>query len=130
MRIEICGRCKYDVNLVLTYYLTIGCLNINLFSLALVPDQPTSVTVTTITSRGAEISWIDPVNTGDGGLLRFRIKLKKDNSLIQNITTNKVNQYTLNNLIPYTTYEITVAAGNKHGFGEEAITSFLTSEEG
>ena len=97
---------------------------------ALLPDQPTNLNVNNIKSRRADISWMDPDITGDGGLTRFRIKLKKDNSLIQNITTNKVNQYTLNNLIPYTTYEIAVAAGNKHGFGEETITSFSTSEEG
>ena len=130
MRIEICGRCKYDVNLVITYHLTIVCLSIHSFSLALVPDPPRSLTMTNITSRSAEISWIDPVNTGSGSLTRFWIKLKKDGSLIQSITTNKVNHYTLPNLIPYTKYEISVAGGNKHGFGEEAITLFLTSEEG
>ena len=106
------------------------CLNIYSFSLALLPDQPTNFTVTNIKSRSAEISWIDPVNTGSGSLTRFRIKLKKNNSLIQNITTNIVNQHTLRNLNPYTTHEIFVAAGNKHGFGEEAIISFLTSDEG
>ena len=81
-------------------------------------------------SRRAEISWIDPQNTGDGGLTGFLIKLKKGNSLIVNITTNKINRYQINNLTPYTTYEISVAAGNKHGFGEETIISFITTEEG
>jgi hypothetical protein len=41
-----------------------------------------------------------------------------------------VNKYEINNLTPYTTYEIFVAAGNYYGFGEESNTSFLTSEEG
>jgi hypothetical protein len=41
-----------------------------------------------------------------------------------------VNKYEINNLTPYTTYEISVAAGNYYGFGEESNTSFLTSEEG
>ena len=81
-------------------------------------------------SRRAEISWIDPQNTGDGGLTGFLIKLKKGNSLILNITTNKINKYQTVNLTPYTTYEISVAAGNKHGFGEETIISFITTEEG
>ena len=103
---------------------------LNFFSLALLPDQPTNLTVTNIKSRSAEISWIDPVNTGNGSLTRFWIKLKKDNSLIQNITTDKANKYTLNNLTPYTTYEISVAVGNIHGFGEEIKTPFSTSEEG
>ena len=97
---------------------------------ALLPDQPTNLTVTNIKSRSAEIAWMDPVNTGDGDLEGFWIKLIKNGSLIQNIIINKVNQHTLSNLIPYTTYEISVAAGNKHGFGEETSTSFSTSEEG
>ena len=70
------------------------------------------------------------MNTGNGGLSRFWIQLKKDNSLIGNITKDKVNKYTLNNLDPYTTYEVFLAVGNKDGFGEETKTSFLTSEEG
>jgi hypothetical protein len=41
-----------------------------------------------------------------------------------------VNKYEINNLTPYTTYEISVAAGNDYGFSEESNTSFLTSEEG
>ena len=38
--------------------------------------------------------------------------------------------YKLNNLTSYTTYEISVAAGNRYGVGEESVTSLLTSEEG
>ena len=111
-------------------YLKLITYTINFFSPALLPDQPTNLTVTNIKSRSAEISWIDPVNTGNGSITRFWIKLKKDNFLIQNITTNKVNKYTLNNLTPYTTYEISVAVGNIHDFGEETKTPLLTSEEG
>jgi hypothetical protein len=33
-----------------------------------------------------------------------------------------------NNLTPDTTYEISVAAGNDHDFGEESFTSFSISE--
>jgi hypothetical protein len=58
------------------------------------------------------------------------IQLKKKNSLVQNITNDKDNEYDLDNLTPYTTYEISVAVRNRHGFGEETITSFRTSEEG
>ena len=41
-----------------------------------------------------------------------------------------MNKYKINNLTPYTTYEIYVAAGNYYGFDDGAISSFLTSEEG
>jgi hypothetical protein len=106
------------------------CFTIIPFFLALLPDKPTHCTVTNIKSRTARISWADPNNTGDRDLTGFRIKLKEKNSLIQNITKAKDNEYDLDNLTPYTTYKISVAVGNKHGFGEETITSFLTSEEG
>ena len=56
--------------------------------------------------------------------------MKKENSLILNTTTDKVNKYKLDNLTPYTIYEISVAAGNQNGFSEATITSFLTSEDG
>ena len=97
------------------------------FFLARFPDKPTDLKVTNIKSRSAEISWADPENTGDGDLTHFWIR---GNSSILNKVTNKVNKYKFDNLTPYTTYEISVAAGNKHGFGEEEITSFKTSEEG
>jgi hypothetical protein len=94
------------------------------------PDKPINLTVTSITSRSAEISWLDSENEGRFGLSRFWIKLKKENSRILNITTGRVNKYEINNLTPYSTYEISVAAGNDYGFGEESNTSFSTSEEG
>jgi hypothetical protein len=102
-----------------------------LFLIDIAPDKPTNLTVTNITSRSAEISWQDPEYHGRYGFSRFWIELKKENSLILNITTGKVNEYKINNLTPYTTYEISVAAGNYYyGFGEESNTSFLTSKEG
>ena len=103
-----------------------------LFLIDIVPaDKPTNLTVTNITSRSAEISWQDPEYHGRYGFSRFWIELKKENSLILNITTGKVNEYEINYLTPYTTYKISVAAGNDYGFGEESNTSFsTTSEEG
>ena len=105
-----------------------------LFYIGLVPDKPTNLTVTNITSRSADVSWLDPkrrrVITAYPSILHFWIKLKKENSLILSITLGKVNEYEMNNLTSYTTYEISVAAGSYRGFGEETITSFLTSEEG
>ena len=100
------------------------------FPSAALTEKPTNVIVANITSRSAEISWLDPKDPGRYGLSRFWIKLQKENSLIRNITTGKVNEYKINNLTPYTTYEISVAAGNYFGFGEESNTSFSTTSEG
>ena len=42
-----------------------------------------------------------------------------------------MNEYELNNLTPYTAYEIFVAAGDKYyRFGEDSFIAFITSEEG
>ncbi len=102
-----------------------------LFYIGLLPDKPTNLTVTKITSRSADVSWLYPKRPGFlAYIYNFWIKLKKEKSLILSITTRKVNEYVIDNLTPYTTYEISVAAGNYLGFGEETNTSFLTSEEG
>ena len=90
--------------------------------------------VTNITSRSVVIFWQDPQNKGETnreGLTGFWIQLQRGKSSIQNITTDKVNKYEIVNLTPYTTYEISVTAGNKHGFGNAGnISLFTTSEEG
>ncbi len=101
-----------------------------LFPIGITPDKPTNLTVTNITSRSAEVSWLDPKDQGRHGISHFSIKLKKENSQILSITTGKVNEYELNNLTSYTTYEISVAARSYYGLGEETTTSFRTSEEG
>ena len=92
----------------------------------MLPDKPTNLAVTKIKSRSAGISWLDPTNRGLDSLLGFWIKVKNENSLTLNVTTGNVNEYEINGLGPYTTYEISVAAGNKYGFGEAIITSFST----
>ena len=99
-------------------------------NIGLVNDKPTNLAVANITSRSAEISWLDPKNHGKYGLSHFWIKLKK-NVVIRSFTTRqKVNEYEIDNLTPHTTYEISVAAGNYRGYSVGAITTFLTSEEG
>ncbi|CAB4007597.1 Receptor-type tyrosine- phosphatase delta [Paramuricea clavata] len=94
----------------------------------LVNDKPTNLTVANITSRSAEISWLDPENHGRYGLSRFKIELKKY-FVIRSFFTQKVNKYKIDKLTPHTTYEISVAAGNYRGYSEGTITTFLTSEE-
>ena len=96
------------------------------------PGKPTNLTVTAISSRSATISWQDAkIRVFYNWVSNFRIQLKRDsNVIVGNITLKVVNEYKIYNLTPYTTYKISVSAGNDHGFGEESVTSFLTSEEG
>ena len=99
-------------------------------NIGLVNDKPTNLAVANITSRSAEISWLDPKNHGKYGLSHFWIKLKK-NVVIRSFTTRqKVNEYEIDNLTPHATYEISVTAGNDKGYSEGTTTTILTSEEG
>ncbi|CAB4036314.1 tyrosine- phosphatase Lar-like, partial [Paramuricea clavata] len=95
----------------------------------LVPDKPTNLAVSNITSKSAEISWLDPKTQGRYRVSRFWIKLRKENAIILSIRTRKVNEYEIDNLISYTRYQISVAAGSRLGFGTETVISFLTSEQ-
>ena len=100
----------------------------------MLPDKIKHVAVNNITSTSAKVFWSDPETKflrGQFVLSRFRIKLSNKNNLTSlSITTGKVNEYVLHNLSPYTTYEVSVAAGNEYGFGEEMTSLlFLTPED-
>jgi hypothetical protein len=128
---NIWGVQKYLDIIIITIIILIDHHNHMLSLLGLVPDKPRNLTVANITSSSAVISWLDPLDERTYSYFsRFLIKLKKENTLILSIPTGRVNEYQLNNLTPYTTYEISVASGNHYGFGEESVASFLTSEEG
>ena len=95
------------------------------------PDKPTKLRVTNVTSGSSKISWTDPKYKGVLNVSQFCIKVKENDSLLLDITTGKVNEYQLNNLNPFTEYEVSVTSGNSYGFSEEStITSFRTSEVG
>ena len=94
----------------------------------MLPDKPTNLNVTDITSTSAKIAWLDPIIQGLYGISNFRIRLKKGSSLILNIITAKVNSYKISNLSPETTYEISVAAGSYRNYGEEIVSMFQTSK--
>ncbi|XP_028402625.1 receptor-type tyrosine-protein phosphatase F-like isoform X2 [Dendronephthya gigantea] len=105
------------------------CMRVEICGDTLYPDQLRNLIVFNIKSRSVEISWIDPENQGFTNVSRFWIKMKKNDSLILNITTEKLNEYKMNKLTPDTSYEISVAAGNNDGFGEEKSIMFSTRED-
>ncbi|XP_028416934.1 uncharacterized protein LOC114541147 [Dendronephthya gigantea] len=111
------------------------CMRVETSGFAVLPYKPRNLTANNITSRSVDVSWLDPENPNDKGswvrrVSRFFIILTKDNSPILNITTDKsVHKYEIDSLIPLTTYEISVSAGNHYGYGKKAIILFSTSEE-
>ena len=44
--------------------------------------------------------------------------------------TNKINEKEVQGLSPYTEYEISIAAGNVYGIGEEKTLTFMSGEAG
>ncbi len=97
-----------------------------LFLVGLVPDKLPKPTITQITPRSAEIYWkyksyYPPQSNW--------IKLEKNNTLLRTIKTVRTS-YKITSLTPYTTYEISVAAENDYGLGQETFTLFSTAEEG
>mgnify|MGYP002804006028 CR=1 FL=1 len=106
------------------------CIRVDFGGETVLPGKPMSLSVSNITYRSAKFSWQDPEYKGLFNLSQFWIKLKTNNSLLQlDITTQKINEYQIVNLKPFTSYEVSVTAGNSGGFGEQfAVISFLTSE--
>ena len=100
------------------------------FFIGLVPDVPINLAVTNLTPRSAKISWErDRDYLFPNPFSTYWIRLKKNNSLILNTTTTR-KRYEITNLTPNTRYEISVAAQNRYGLGQDTFTSFLTPEDG
>jgi hypothetical protein len=125
----IISECEYEKVYTAILFLT--------FPIVFDPDKPTNLAFTNITKKSARITWQDPKYHGVWGISNSRIILKNENSIIQNITTARVNEYEITDLVPFTTYEVSVAAGNSSlyhfpfgfGFGEAATTTFLTAHD-
>lgn len=93
------------------------------------PGKPRNLTITNITSESVQISWRDPEHREQSAIVKYLIILKKDNSLITNITIMAgTNGYKIDHLTPNTKYDISITAVNYYTFGEEARASFFTSK--
>ena len=100
--------------------------------LDLYPQEPSDLTLTDITSSSVVLSWKSPANLGEKPVSNFRIKVKRTGTiLVLNIDIkSSKDSMKVQNLSPYTKYEISIAAGNSRGFGNEATVSFTTAEAG
>ncbi|XP_028417483.1 uncharacterized protein LOC114541876 [Dendronephthya gigantea] len=106
------------------------CVRIDFIGYAVLPGTPRNLTLTDITSRSADVSWLESEHPAHTLRIRYLIKVITDNSVILNVTTDRnVYRYKIDHLTPYTVYEISISARNYYGFGVAASTSFLTSEE-
>ena len=85
-----------------------------------------------IKSSSAELSWSDPVIETNEWVYQVRIKLKRNNELVNDQKSRYTgeNKYLLNDLTPFTKYEVSVAFENVNGFGESTSIMFTSGEDG
>ena len=92
------------------------------------------MTLVKISSSSVTFSWNSPIiDRFEKPILYYYIKIQKRFSgfLVLNINhTNKINEKEVQGLLPYTEYEISIAAGNVYGFGEERNVTFTSAEAG
>ena len=87
-----------------------------------------------ISSSSVTFSWNPPIiDRFEKPISHYYIKIQKKFSgfLVLNINeTNNTNEKEVQGLSPYTEYEISIAAGNVYGFGEERNVTFTSAEAG
>ena len=92
------------------------------------------LTLVKITSSSVTFSWNPPtIDRFEKPILYYHIKIQNKISrlVVLNINyTNKINEKEEQGLSPYTEYEISIAAGNVYGFGEEKTVIFTSGETG
>ncbi|XP_066172650.1 leucine-rich repeat neuronal protein 4 [Sylvia atricapilla] len=99
-----------------------------------IPDPPRLREVTEITDSSAQIRWCAPYSVVHSYELMLRAQDDEDRHFIMDNIYPTARQYTLYNLLPFTTYQICVTASNKAGSsqttGQEipgnSCTSFKT----
>ncbi|RLW07040.1 hypothetical protein DV515_00004220 [Chloebia gouldiae] len=99
-----------------------------------IPDPPRLREVTEITDSSAQIRWCAPYSVVHSYELMLRAQDNEDRKFVMDNIYPTARQYTLYNLLPFTTYRICVTASNKAGSsqttGQEipgnSCTSFKT----
>ncbi|NXE77230.1 LRRN4 protein, partial [Cochlearius cochlearius] len=80
-----------------------------------VPDPPRLREVSEVTDSSAQIRWCAPNSVVHTYELMLHAQGNKDRQLVLDNIYSTARQYTLYNLVPYTTYHICVTASNKAG---------------
>ena len=98
----------------------------------MLPDQVKQLFLAT--SSSVTFSWNPPIiDRFEKPISHYYIKIQKKFSgfLVVNINeTNNINEKEVQGLSPYTEYEISIAAGNVYGIGEEKAVIFTSGETG
>ncbi|NWS63568.1 LRRN4 protein, partial [Chunga burmeisteri] len=85
-----------------------------------VPDPPRLREVTEVTDSSAQIRWCAPNSVVHTYELMLHAQDNEDRQFVLDNIYSTARQYTLYNLLPYTTYHICVTASNKAGSSQTA----------
>ncbi|NXV81083.1 LRRN4 protein, partial [Atlantisia rogersi] len=88
-----------------------------------VPDPPRLREVSEVTDSSAQIRWCAPNSVVRTYKLMLHAQGNEDRQLVLDNIYSTARQYTLYNLLPYTTYHICVTASNKAGSSQTAYQS-------
>ncbi|NXN18272.1 LRRN4 protein, partial [Indicator maculatus] len=80
-----------------------------------VPDPPRLTEVSEVTDSSAQIGWCAPNSVVHTYELMLHVQGEEDRQFVLDNIYSTARQYTLYNLLPYTTYHICVTASNKAG---------------
>ena len=102
---------------------------ITLTTLVSVPAAPTNLTLKSITSAGASLSWQMPTDNGGSPIYDFKLQVARsgtDNwvNIVHPESVTKT--YNLSGLAPGTTYQVRVSAVNAAGYSPYLLGSFTT----
>ena len=109
-----------------------ACMRFQLCGKSILPGRPYNLTFGKITPRSAELLWSDPVIDTTERVYQVWIKLKRDNELVNDLKSSYAakNKYLINDLAPFTKYEVSVAFKNRNGFGKSTSIMFTSGEDG
>uniref|UniRef100_A0A914QG08 Fibronectin type-III domain-containing protein n=1 Tax=Panagrolaimus davidi TaxID=227884 RepID=A0A914QG08_9BILA len=98
-------------------------------TLQILPDAPRAIELIEKTDHSLHIRWIPPVDP-HGHVKQYRINIRPSDEPNSKPETYHVDhptlQYLLDNLQPETTYNISLSAGTKRGYGPEIWTQYTT----
>ncbi len=96
------------------------------------PQMPTGLVANAISSSQINLSWIAPVNTGNGIIIGYKIERSDDNGSTWDVIISNSNStatsYSNTGLVPNTQYSYRVSAINSAGTGQASISASATTQ--
>lgn len=91
------------------------------------PKPPTNLHISETTTTSITLSWTYEIGTEDIEYYVIQYKPKSHGQGFEEVSGITQNSHTINNLTPYTEYEIYLIANNKYGRGPPSAPLFVTT---